>query len=513
MADAPDAAGPAATVLPASRGVALVNPALARASTSWIPFLAGLLLLLLVGAIAGRLLLANREHNRLVDHTHEVIRTADSLQSALYGATSAQRGLILSGQALFAATAAEQARFAAARRARLVRLTADNPGQQQRLARLVPAVDARLEELAAVNRMIAAGDMAAAANRTLYARLQMDAVRVELDALAAEELRLLAERRERADRSARLALLGTLAGIALAALMVGFSIAALRRQARTLEAANAEIAALAQGLEARVAERTAELEAANEEIQRFAYIVSHDLRSPLVNVMGFTAELAEAQAEAQRLLDAALAAAPAAVTPSARTAIATDMPEAIGFIRAATSRMDRLIKAILTLSREGRRRLAVEPIELSALFAGLAVTQKAALDAAGATLALGPLPAIEGDRLALEQLFGNLLDNAIKYLAPGVPGRIEVTAEEGRDRVAVTVADNGRGIAPADRERVFELFRRAGAQDRPGDGVGLAHVRALTRRLGGSIALTSEIGEGSRFTVTLPRRLAAEEQS
>lgn len=73
--------------------------------------------------------------------------------------------------------------------------------------------------------------------------------------------------------------------------------------------------------------------------------------------------------------------------------------------------------------------------------------------------------------------------------------------------VEITVEDNGRGIDKADQERVFDLFRRAGTQDQPGEGIGLAHVRALARRLGGAIALDSELGRGSRFIVTLPREL------
>jgi signal transduction histidine kinase len=105
-------------------------------------------------------------------------------------------------------------------------------------------------------------------------------------------------------------------------------------------------------------------------------------------------------------------------------------------------------------------------------------------------------------------VFGNLIDNAVKYLRPGVPGAISITAEEEPAFVRIHVEDNGRGIAARDMERVFDLFRRAGPQDQPGEGVGLAHVRALVRRLGGAISLESREGEGSRFTVRLPRRIS-----
>ena len=111
------------------------------------------------------------------------------------------------------------------------------------------------------------------------------------------------------------------------------------------------------------------------------------------------------------------------------------------------------------------------------------------------------------DRLALEQILSNLVENAVKYLQPGRPGRIMVTARADSGRVIIDVADNGRGIAPGDHERIFELFRRAGQQDQPGEGLGLAHVRALAYRLGGVITCISTLGAGATFRLSLPRVL------
>ena len=112
-------------------------------------------------------------------------------------------------------------------------------------------------------------------------------------------------------------------------------------------------------------------------------------------------------------------------------------------------------------------------------------------------------------RAALEQIFSNLLDNAAKYLADGRPGRIEVRGKTRGGYAIFEIEDNGRGVAPADHERIFELFRRAGPQDRPGDGIGLAHTRALTRRLGGDIAVSSDGSSGTTFTVIIARDLGA----
>jgi signal transduction histidine kinase len=220
--------------------------------------------------------------------------------------------------------------------------------------------------------------------------------------------------------------------------------------------------------------------------------------------MGFTSELETGVAS----LHLASEQPDAALVEEARVAADDDIPEAVRFIRASTGKMDGLINAILRLSREGRRTLQPEPVDLVRLSAQAAASLKHQLDEAGATIALpATAPSLITDRLALEQVIGNVLDNAVKYLARDRPGRIVVAAEQVAGRVRVTVSDNGRGIDPQDHERIFELFRRAGTQDRPGEGIGLAHVRALVRRLGGDITVSSELGRGSAFQIDLPTRL------
>ncbi len=249
-----------------------------------------------------------------------------------------------------------------------------------------------------------------------------------------------------------------------------------------------------------LAEQAAELSESNEELQRYAYIVSHDLRSPLVNVMGFTSELLA-------MRDEMLAAGAKPPDDPERARTLADFDEALGFIQAAIAKMEGLIAAILRLSREGRRTLRPEPLAMGPLLQGIADAMRHQTDAAGARVEIAPdLPALEADRLAVEQVFGNLLDNAVKYLDRSRPGLVRVEGEERGLRVAFRVSDNGRGIAPKDHARVFELFRRAGPQDRPGEGIGLAHVRTLVRAMGGRIELESEPGRGTTFTVVLPRR-------
>jgi signal transduction histidine kinase len=305
------------------------------------------------------------------------------------------------------------------------------------------------------------------------------------------------------------------------ALIVILAIAAgavVTRYTSELASAREAVAAANLTLEARVQERTTALSRANDEIQRFAYIVSHDLRAPLVNIVGFTSELEAGTQALQRFVTHAMvAAADDPLVAQARTAANDDLPEAIGFIRASTTKMDRLINAILKLSREGRRELRPEPIALRPMFDAIAASVQHQLDQAGARIEIaGDMPTVICDRLALEQVFGNLVDNAVKYLSADRAGLIQIAAAAKGTRVSIDIADNGRGIARADHERIFELFRRSGAQSVPGEGIGLAHVRALVRRLGGEITVDSELGRGSRFQIVLPRvyrREADEEQA
>ena len=190
-----------------------------------------------------------------------------------------------------------------------------------------------------------------------------------------------------------------------------------------------------------------------------------------------------------------------------------DFDEAIGFIKTSIGNMDRLINAVLKLSREGRRQFQPQIVDMNALLDQIVRNVAHRTEELGATVVIDNLPQAESDRLALEQVFSNLIDNALKYGRPEAALRIEVSGRANATHVVYDVKDNGRGIDPRDHKRVFELFRRSGPQDRPGEGIGLAHVRALVRRLGGSIGLQSAPGQGSTFSVTLPKRWRAEHRS
>ncbi len=258
-------------------------------------------------------------------------------------------------------------------------------------------------------------------------------------------------------------------------------------------------------LDQRLRDQTALLSEANEEIQRFVYIVSHDLRSPLVNIMGFASELDVWRKQIFERLAALRAQVGGEQDGESDEALRSDVEEALSFIKSSVAKMDRLIGALLKLSREGQRQFQPQFIDMSQLLRSTLEALAHQAQDVNAKISIGELPTITSDRLALEQVFSNLMDNAVKYLRAGVSGSIEVRATESDGAITYEVHDNGRGIDAKDRERIFDLFRRSGIQDRPGDGIGLAHTRALVRRLGGSINVESEPDRGSVFKVTLPK--------
>jgi signal transduction histidine kinase len=360
-------------------------------------------------------------------------------------------------------------------------------------------------ELARANRYDPVRDIV----RLDRGKAAMDETRAELGQLInASNNRIVARLSAVQENSRLLTWISVIASL-LIVLVVGAAMWTAMQYMRELLRARHAVETANASLESRVKARTYDLTLANEEIQRYAYIVTHDLRAPLVNIVGFTSELESGLKTIKDYVSTTANENIAADGLDIRSIIDEEMPEAIGFIRASTTKMDGLINAILKLSREGRRQLRSEQVDLRALVDRTFASVQHQIDERRAKVeVIGYLPTITSDRLALEQIFGNLIDNALKYLAPDRPGEIRISAAEGVGTVLIEVADNGRGIAPEDHERIFELFRRAGSQNVAGEGIGLAHVRAMVRRLGGDIAVESEIGRGSRFKITLPKYLA-----
>jgi len=243
-----------------------------------------------------------------------------------------------------------------------------------------------------------------------------------------------------------------------------------------------------------------ELAQANDDLKQFAYIVSHDMRAPLVSIKGFSAELS---GDVNRLLS--LLQTGGGGSPEQIDQLADGIRESLHFIDSATTRLDGMINAILRLARLGHREFRSEPVDPAEIVREILASVAHQIDENQVTVTVGPLPTLTTDRTALQQILGNLIDNALKYLVPGRPGELVISGERGDDATAwLSVSDNGRGIDPADVPKVFDIFRRVGRQDVAGEGMGLAYVKALVKRLGGSISCDSMPGVGTTFTLTIP---------
>ncbi|WP_295139159.1 CHASE3 domain-containing protein [uncultured Reyranella sp.] len=466
---------------------------------------AGVLALLAIVAVSAWLSVRTAQHAEEAEVERDIRALTTNLLAATIDAETGQRGYLLTGEARYLGPFERAQPRLRKDLATLRELVASDPAQAAAVNELAVVLDAKMAELTETIEQAKAGQRDAAIQTVLSdrGRLLMEKARIQLAKLISDAERRVASRLEAVNDGAEILTWVTAAGSLLIVLFAAGASWTVIQYTRQLLAARIELQALNAGLEERVAERTEALTRANDEIQRFAYIVSHDLRSPLVNIMGFTSEL-----EAAMKTVGPYVAGDATLADKARQATEEDIPEALRFIRASTGKMDGLINAILKLSREGRRELRPEPVDLVSLFKNAAASVRHQTDEVGADIAVpSSAPALVSDRLAMEQIIGNVVDNAVKYLARDRPGRIVITTGETARRVHIDITDNGRGIAEQDHERIFELFRRAGTQDRPGEGIGLAHVRALVRRLGGDITVQSEVGRGTTFRIDLPRRL------
>jgi signal transduction histidine kinase len=301
----------------------------------------------------------------------------------------------------------------------------------------------------------------------------------------------------------RLVLLdGFLAVVSVTALSLGAVTGERSRAEGALQRAHAE-------LEARVRERTAELAAANaelarknEEVEGFVYIVSHDLRAPLVNLQGFSQELEHSCKQLDEKLRAV--ALPASVAKDVDFLLKDEMLGALRYISASTAKFHRLIDALLSLSRLGQQKYRREEVDVGAVVASTLDCLRQQTERGGARIEVqGSLPTAVGDATAIGQVFSNLIGNALNYLSPERSGLIEVGGKVEDGMAHYWVKDNGVGIPANAQQRMFQVFQRFHPELAPGEGMGLAIAKRVVERHGGKIWAESEVGVGTTFHVTL----------
>jgi signal transduction histidine kinase len=235
--------------------------------------------------------------------------------------------------------------------------------------------------------------------------------------------------------------------------------------------------ALLGSLEAQVADRTAKLRQMLEELESFSYSVSHDLRAPLRVLDGYARALSE---DYEGKLD-------------------STAQHYLSKISSTAQRMDRLTQDILAYSRVSRMELLLQPVSLDIVVHDV-IEQYPSLSAAKDSFHVGAnLGMVIGHVPSLMQCLSNLLENALKFAAPDRPTRIEIRTERLGDRVRVIVQDNGTGIDPTQRGRIFGLFERVASKDIPGTGIGLAIVKKAVERMGGTVGVESAPVHGTIF--------------
>lgn len=240
----------------------------------------------------------------------------------------------------------------------------------------------------------------------------------------------------------------------------------------------------------------------NRELEQIVYVTSHDLRSPLVNVDGYSRELELSLGEIARAIEG-----PDTPSSPAERMLRSEMPDmknALQFIRSSIRQMDKMLKGLLKLSRSGRESLTMETINANPLVERVLVTFDYQFKALGVKVILEPLPSCVADDMQLSQIFSNLIANALKYRDPSRSLTIRITGTENENHVTYCVEDSGIGIAPEHQEKIFELFHRLNPAANDGEGLGLTIVRQSLWRMDGVIRVESRPGEGSRFYITLP---------
>jgi PAS domain S-box-containing protein len=244
------------------------------------------------------------------------------------------------------------------------------------------------------------------------------------------------------------------------------------------------------------------LKSKNKELETFAHIVRHDLGQPLLSLQAFTSELSGCCEQLIKLLEGQH------IDEDRKeklfAILSDDIPSFVDYIQTASSSMSKLLEGLRRVAAVGRIPIDIEPLDVNKILHHITGSMKADIKSSNISLTVEGLPGCMGDHDQITQLFTNLLTNAIKYLDPERKGIIRVSGEHEGGQSIYCIEDNGIGISADHKEKIFEIFHRAGQGDSGGEGLGLTIVKLICERHNGQIWLESEPGVGSRFFAALP---------
>ena len=246
-----------------------------------------------------------------------------------------------------------------------------------------------------------------------------------------------------------------------------------------------------------------EISEKNKELEQVIYVTSHDLRSPLVNVQGFSKELDYTMKDLESILQSVEI--PLDSKKKLDLIFEEDIPETITFIDSSIKKMDSLLTGLLRLSRLGRAALSFEDLDMNLMLSAIKNIFEFRIKEEGVNVEIGELPSCVGDAVQINQVFSNLIDNAIKYRDPKRDCVIKIRGEQKGEKVIYCVEDNGIGISKEHQKDIFVIFRRLDPKGTSGEGLGLTLVSKILSRNNGKIWLESESGFGSKFFVSLPK--------
>jgi len=451
-----------------------------------------LAILVSVSVLSYRAMARTGQDRDWVTHSNLVLERLDAVLADATEAESAQRGYIITGDEEAYLETFRKAVESAKREEQQVRgLTADNTVQQRAIDGVKRLLAEKFDGLEQAIETRRAGGLAAASEAVSRGAdgQRMEQIRIAVASMREEEGRLLVQRSKVWEESRRVTRGMIFGGNALALLFLILAGIAVQQEMTQRKRAEDEVRQANQGLEERVAERTAELDRhakelarSNSELEQFAYVASHDLQEPLRMVASFTQLLGKRYGDK---LD-------------------SDGRDFIHYAVDGANRMQNLISDLLSFSRIETQEKVFESTScdfvLNRALGNLALT----IEESDAEITWGALPQVMGDAKQLSQVFQNLIANAIKFRGDKPP-KVEIQAEADADNWKISVRDNGIGISPEQASRIFVIFQRLHTRtEYPGTGIGLSICKKIVERHGGRIWMEGSPGEGSAFFFTLP---------